>query len=70
MDLYATLLTEGDEVTHTLAANRRGWVQVAQGSAILNGEQLYPGDGAAIEGPAEISLAGTSETELLVFDMG
>jgi len=70
VDLYATLLDEGEEVTHRLAAGRRGWIQVARGSAMLNSEQLYPGDGVAAEGPVELRLMGTSEAELLVFDMG
>lgn len=69
VDLYATLLNDGEAVTHTLAAGRKGWIQVAHGSATLNTHQLYPGDGVAVEGPAELVLSGTSETELLVFDM-
>jgi quercetin 2,3-dioxygenase len=68
-DLYATLLGEGDTVSHELAAGRKGWVQVAKGSALLNDEQLKPGDGAAIEGPATIRLTGSPEAEILLFDM-
>ena len=70
VDLYATLLREGDSVGHELADGRKAWVQVAQGRAVLNDEQLQPGDGVAIEGPATIRLSGASEAELLLFDMG
>ncbi len=70
VDLYATLLREGDSVSHELADRRKGWVQVAQGSAVLNDEQLHPGDGVAIEGPATIRLSGAPQAELLLFDMG
>jgi redox-sensitive bicupin YhaK (pirin superfamily) len=70
VDLYATLLGDGDSLSRVLAAGRKGWVQVAQGSAVLNDQQLYPGDGVAIEGPATIVLTGASEAELLLFDMG
>jgi redox-sensitive bicupin YhaK (pirin superfamily) len=70
VDLYATLLGDGDSLSRVLAAGRKGWVQVAQGSAVLNDQQLYPGDGVAIEGPATIVLTGVSEAELLLFDMG
>jgi len=70
VDLYATLLGDGDSVSHVLATGRKGWVQVAQGSAVLNDQQLYAGDGVAIEGPATIVLTGASEAELLLFDMG
>ena len=69
VDLYATLLREGDSVGHELADGRKAWVQVAQGRAVLNDEQLQPGDGVAIEGPATIRLSGASEAELLLFDM-
>jgi hypothetical protein len=68
-DLYATLLGDGDTVTHELAAGRKGWVQIARGSALLNDKQLQAGDGAAVEGPATIRLIGSSETEILLFDM-
>ncbi len=70
VNLYATLLTDTQEVTHELAADRKGWVQVARGTAKVNDEQLYPGDGVAIDGPRSITLAGTSDTEILLFDMG
>ena len=70
VDLYATVLGEGDTVTHELTAGRKAWVQLAQGSAALNGESLDPGDGVALEGPATITLSDASDAELLLFDMG
>ncbi len=69
VDLYATLLGDGDRVTHELPDGRRGWVQVARGSAMLNGRQLHQGDGVAIEGPAKLALTGSPDTEVLLFDM-
>ena len=70
VDLYATLLSDGVSVSHELAAGRKGWVQVARGSAVINEQPLYPGDGVAIEGPQTLTLTGTSDTEILLFDMG
>jgi redox-sensitive bicupin YhaK (pirin superfamily) len=70
VDLYATLPGDGGTVTHELATGRIGWVQVAQGTATLNGEQLRPGDGVALDAGATIALTGTSDdAEILVFDM-
>ncbi len=69
VDLYATLLGDGDSVGHELAEGRKAWVQVATGNAVLNGEPLEPGDGVAIDGPARIQLTGSSDTEVLLFDM-
>jgi hypothetical protein len=70
VDFYATLLNEDEAVSHTLKPGRTAWVQVAHGTARLNGEQLYPGDGVAIEEAGVIALAGTSpDAEILLFDM-
>ena len=49
VDLYASVLGDKEAVSHELKAGRVAWVQVARGSVTLNGEQLYPGDGVAIE---------------------
>ena len=69
VDLYATVLGEGDTVRHELAQGRKGWVQVARGDVRLNDRQLGPGDGVAVEGPATMELTGVSNTEVLLFDM-
>jgi len=70
VDMYAALLADGEAVSHELAVGRKGWVHVARGSVLLNGNQLYPGDGVAIEGPVNVALTGSSDTEILLFDMG
>jgi redox-sensitive bicupin YhaK (pirin superfamily) len=70
VDLYAALLSDGERVRYALAEGRKGWVQLARGSASLNDRQLYPGDGVAIEGPLEIGVAASSDAEILLFDMG
>ena len=68
--LYASILTNGDEVTHTLADGRHAWVQLISGSLIVNGEQLNPGDGAAISDESELKLSsGADRTEFLLFDL-
>ena len=64
------MLGDGDTVSHELAEGRKGWVQVAKGSAMLNEQPVNPGDGVAVEGPATIRLTGTSDSEILLFDMG
>lgn len=69
VDLYSAILENGDNVDLSLDNGRIAWVQVARGSAEINGEQLSPGDGAAISGEAAISLNAMSEAEILVFDM-
>jgi redox-sensitive bicupin YhaK (pirin superfamily) len=70
VDLYAALVGDGERIRYALAEGRKGWVQLARGSASLNDRQLGPGDGVAIEGPVEIDVAATSDAEILLFDMG
>ena len=70
VDLYATLLQDNDVVTHTLAAGRKGWLQIARGELQFNNEPLVQGDGVGLEGPSTITLTGTSGAEALLFDMG
>jgi redox-sensitive bicupin YhaK (pirin superfamily) len=69
VDFYATVLGENDKVAHDLKPGRVAWLQVASGTATVNGEQLYPGDGVAIEEAGKLELSGTSDAEILVFDM-
>jgi quercetin 2,3-dioxygenase len=69
VDMYATLLDDGKAVHHMLRDGRGAWVQVAQGSATLNGRALEAGDGVAIATPGELALQGVSGAEVLLFDM-
>jgi len=69
VDLYGALMAEGEALTHALRAGRKGWLQVARGTVSLNGEQLHPGDGAAVSDEPALELKATSDTELLLFDM-
>jgi redox-sensitive bicupin YhaK (pirin superfamily) len=68
-DLYAALLRSGDEVEHATERSRKGWVQVASGSVTVNGQQLAPGDGAAIAYEDNVTIRASAESELLLFDM-
>ncbi|MEX2450712.1 MAG: pirin family protein [Rhodospirillales bacterium] len=69
-DLYAALLGNGESATHTLAGNRKAWIQAARGSLTLNGTQLAQGDGAAISDIDEVVIESTADdTEALLFDM-
>jgi quercetin 2,3-dioxygenase len=67
--LYATILGKGQRVAHELAAGRLAWVQVAKGSALLNGEDLEAGDGAALDVSGTLELEGARDAEVLLFDM-
>ncbi len=67
--LYVTLLEPGQEVKHELEAGRYAWVQVAKGSIELNGKSLSQGDGAAVSEEQQLVVKGTSDSEVLLFDL-
>jgi len=70
VDLYATALQDGEEVSHSLAEGRVAWLQVARGTVQLNNQTLSAGDGAAIAQESLITLQGAAnDTEVLLFDM-
>jgi quercetin 2,3-dioxygenase len=67
--LFVTLLSPGDEVKHSFGAKRYGWLQVAKGGVQINGTTLKQGDGAAISDEKELTLKGTKDSEVLLFDL-
>lgn len=69
VDLYATMLSSGESVSHEIVAGRRGWVQVASGTAKLNGTALAEGDGVAVGASDVLHLQGIDDAEVLLFDM-
>ena len=69
-ELYTTLLSRGESVSHPLKAGRFAWVQVARGAATLNGKPLATGDGAAVSGEKSLELKATADAEVLMFDLG
>lgn len=69
VNLYATLLKDGEKVTFEASPERIQWVQVVRGGVSLNGKRLKAGDGAAIEDVADIELIASTDSEVLLFDM-
>jgi len=67
--LYAALLRDGDSLVHALANGRRAYVHVARGSAAVNGNALEAGDAIALDGEAEVAIAGRGDGEILLFDL-
>lgn len=67
--LHATLLDGEQRASLDLAAGRIGWVQVARGEVMLNGQRLVAGDGAALDGEPALVLDRATNAEVLVFDL-
>ena len=69
IDLYAGNFDRGERAVHALKPGRHAWVQMARGSATVNGKVLREGDGAAISDDKEIAIEGVDQSEVLVFDL-
>lgn len=67
--LFVTLLAPGEEVAHSLDGNRHAWLQVAKGEVELNGKKLNQGDGAAVSEEKKLTIKGTKDVEVLLFDL-
>ncbi|MCU0766300.1 MAG: pirin family protein [Gammaproteobacteria bacterium] len=67
--LYAGLFDGAERATHLLAPGRRGYVHVARGRIVVNGQPLAAGDAIRAEGEAALQLAQGEGAEVLVFDL-
>ncbi|MGZ4733441.1 MAG: pirin family protein [Terriglobales bacterium] len=67
--LYVSLLQPGQEVEHELGKGRYAWLQVAKGAVELNGQSLNQGDGAAVSDEQRLTVKGTADAEVLLFDL-
>ncbi|MEM9913512.1 MAG: pirin family protein [Planctomycetota bacterium] len=61
---------DGDqELSWDLQAPRKGWVQVANGSLLVNSQPLSQGDGLAIEGEGTLVFSQGQRAEVLFFEL-
>lgn len=67
--IYASLLSAGRSVSHTLESGRGAWVQVVRGELDVNGQQLAAGDGAAVENEPSLAIRASQDSEFLLFDL-
>jgi redox-sensitive bicupin YhaK (pirin superfamily) len=69
VNLFASVLDAGKELTHTFEDGRYGWVQVARGKLSLNGVALSAGDGAGISAEKQLAITASENAEFLLFDL-
>ncbi|HYE33130.1 MAG TPA: pirin family protein [Methylomirabilota bacterium] len=68
-DLYLAKLAERNVVTHVMRPGRHAWVHLAEGEALVNGEQLKAGDALALSEETELRIEATKPSQALVFDL-
>ncbi len=69
VDLYASVLEAGTELTHTMADTHKVFVQVISGNLTISGKTLAAGDGVQIKNENSVLIIAQSEAEILLFDM-
>lgn len=69
VDLYTSVLSPDDVVNYHVKPNRYAWLQIAQGVATLNGEELRAGDGVQISGEEQLEISTNIGAEILLFDL-
>ena len=70
VDLYASILETGAELELAIADSNKVFVQVVRGDISVNGQDATAGDGVQITDQDQLIIAGQSEAEFLLFDMG
>lgn len=67
--MLAGLLEKGDQVSYSLAVDRKAYLHVARGEVEINGMQLKSGDAAAITQETTLSLSTHTTAEVILFDL-
>jgi redox-sensitive bicupin YhaK (pirin superfamily) len=66
--IYAALLEGEERAAHALAPGRNGYVHVARGQVVANGERLEAGDALKVAG-GDLRLEQGHDAEVLLFDL-
>ena len=70
VNLYATVLKQGESLSLALGSGRHLWAQALRGSLDVNGNRLEAGDGASASGETAFQFSSSFDgAELLVFDL-
>jgi quercetin 2,3-dioxygenase len=69
VDVWAARLSAEEQAVFRLKPNRRAWIQMALGAAMLNGTLLRAGNGAAASQEEILEIKAVEESELLMFDL-
>jgi len=67
--IYLSKLGMEQSLKHSLAPGRHAWLQVLRGGVALNGQDLHTGDGAAVSEETELNIVGSTDAEIMLFDL-
>jgi len=69
VSLFASILSSGQEVEHTMDPLRHAWIQVARGSVEVNSQKADQGDGVVAAGESSLRIRAQQDAEVLLFDL-
>ena len=69
VDLYGSVLQDGESLVHEIGSGRGIWVQMIRGAVRANGEPVIAGDGLSLINESEIKIDAIEDAEFLLFDM-
>ncbi|MEA5576572.1 pirin family protein [Anabaena sp. UHCC 0451] len=69
IDLYTSILEQGDIINYQVQPHRYAWLQIAKGEVNLNGQELKAGDGVQITGAEQLEISTNLSAEILLFDL-
>ena len=69
VEVSAARFSPGQQAAYRLKPGRHAWLQMARGSATLNGVSLGAGDGAAVSEEEILEIKAIEEAEALLFDL-
>ena len=69
VELYATVLSENQQLSYQAKPGRSLYIQVARGSVTLDQVMLEAGDAVKVDEQQAIALRAAEEAEILLFDL-
>ncbi|NIL95278.1 MAG: pirin family protein [Woeseiaceae bacterium] len=69
VNLLASELEQGEEISYDFDGRRRGFMQVVRGAIEVDGETLEAGDALATQDQESFAVRAKNPAELLLFDM-
>jgi redox-sensitive bicupin YhaK (pirin superfamily) len=67
--IYASIVGADDRLRHELRKDRNAYVHVVRGTLMVNGVRLFAGDALKAWQEEAITLSGTEDAEILLFDL-
>ena len=69
VSLFASILSEGEQVGYEMDSARYAWIQVARGSIEVNGDSANQGDGVVVVAEPALTIRAQESAEVLLFDL-